>query len=29
MQGRVVLITNDSDFFEFIAPKLKLRKSDI
>ncbi len=28
MQGRVVLITNDSDFFEFIAPKLKLRKSD-
>ena len=28
MQGRVVLITNDSDFFEFIVPKLKLRKSD-
>lgn len=28
MLGRVVLITNDSDFFEFIAPKLKLRKSD-
>ena len=28
MQGRVVLITNDSDFFEFVAPKIKLRKSD-
>ena len=28
MHGRVVLITNDSDFFEFIVPKLKLRKSD-
>lgn len=28
MQGRIVLITNDSDFFEYISPMLKLRKSD-
>lgn len=28
MQGRIVLVTNDSDFYEFITPKLKLRKSD-
>lgn len=28
MQGRIVLVTNDSDFFEFISPRLKLRKSD-
>ena len=28
MQGRIVLITNDSDFFEYLSPMLKLRKSD-
>lgn len=28
MQGRIVLISNDSDFFEYMTPKLMLRKSD-
>lgn len=28
MQTRIVLISDDDDFFEYISPKLKLRKSD-
>ena len=28
MQNKIVLISDDSDFFEYIIPKLKLRKSD-
>lgn len=28
MQGKIILISDDSDFFEFIIPKLKLRNSD-
>ncbi len=28
MQNRIVLISDDSDFFEYISSKLKLRKSD-
>ena len=28
MQNRIVLISDDSDFFEYISPKLSLRKSD-
>ena len=28
MQGRIVLISDDNDFFEYILPKLTLRKSD-
>ena len=28
MQSKVVLISDDSDFFEYILPKLRLRKSD-
>ncbi len=28
MQGKVILISDDKDFFEYIIPKLSLRKSD-
>ena len=28
MQSRIVLISDDSDFFEYIFPKLELRKND-
>ena len=28
MQGRIVLISNDSDFFEYMTPKFMLRKND-
>lgn len=28
MQNRIVLISDDSDFFEYVLPKLSLRKSD-
>lgn len=28
MQGKIVLVSNDSDFFEYISPKLILRKND-
>lgn len=28
MQSKIILISDDSDFFEYIIPKLKLRKSD-
>ena len=28
MQSKVVLISDDADFFEYITPKLSLRKSD-
>ena len=28
MLGRVVLVSDDKDFFEYIIPKLLLRKSD-
>lgn len=28
MQSKIILISDDSNFFEFIIPKLKLRKSD-
>ena len=28
MQSRIVLISDDVDFFEYISPKLNLRKSD-
>ena len=28
MQSKIVLISDDSDFFEYIIPKLKLRNSD-
>lgn len=28
MQSRIVLVSDDSDFFEYIRPKLRLRKSD-
>lgn len=28
MQSRIILISNDSNFFEYITPKLNLRKSD-
>ena len=28
MQSRIVLVSDDSDFFEYILPKLILRKSD-
>ena len=28
MQSRIVLISDDSDFFEYITPKLALRRSD-
>lgn len=28
MQSRIILISNDSDFFEYFTPKLNLRKSD-
>lgn len=29
MQGRIVLVSNDSDFFEFILSKIVLRKNDV
>lgn len=29
MQSRIVLISNDSDFFEYLFPKIMLRKSDM
>ena len=28
MPGKVVLVSDDSDFFEYLIPKLELRKSD-
>ena len=28
MQSKIVLVSDDSDFFDYIVPKLKLRKSD-
>ena len=28
MQNKIVLISDDSDFFDYIIPKLSLRKSD-
>ena len=28
MQSKIILISDDSNFFEYIIPKLKLRKSD-
>ena len=28
MHGKIVLISDDADFFEYIVPKLSLRNSD-
>ena len=28
MQSRIVLVSDDSNFFEYIRPRLRLRKSD-